>query len=226
MRQNRCTLVLVLVFGAVVCAEAQEVKHVLQEGAVEVRSEMGKAIEVVVGGGVSNIVRSGDAASLKVEHVAGHLFITPLLRDPAELVVIDGIGRSYRLKFVFDKGFDEKVVIEPQKEAGITETSTLSSIDLIRELAAGRAPSGAVETLRETVIFEDARVRIRTMFMYEMPEIVGYVLTAENLLPQSLVIPVEQFNFPGLLAVTSQKDILTAAGTSGSKGILYMVASR
>ncbi|MBF0387723.1 MAG: type-F conjugative transfer system secretin TraK [Candidatus Omnitrophica bacterium] len=226
MLANKCSLVLILIFGVVVCAEAQEVKHVLQEGSVEVRSEIGKAIEVVVGGGVASIVRSGDVASIKVEQVAGHLFITPVLRTAAEIVVIDGVGRSYRLKFVFDKGLDEKVVIAPQPSENISENGALSSIDLIRELAAGRAPKGAVETIHEAVIFEDTRVRIKTVFMYEMPDVVGYVMTAENLLPQSLVVPLEQFNFPGLLAVTSQRDILTPAGTVGAKGVLYMVAAR
>lgn len=226
MRQNKCSLVLVLIFGAVVCAEAQEVKQVVAEGSVEVRSEQGKAIEVVVGGGVSSIVRSGDPASLKVEQVAGHLFITPLSRQAAELIVLDSIGRSYRLKFVFDRGVDEKVVIASRSEEGFASKEAPSSIDLIRELAAGHAPAGAVESVREAVIFEDHRVRIKTVLVYEMPDVIGYVLTAENLLPQSLVLPVEQFNFPGLLAVTTQRDILTPAGTSGAKGVLYMVASR
>lgn len=226
MVRNRCSLVLILIFGVVVCAEAQEVKHVVQEGAVEVRSQLGKVIEVVVGKGISSIVRSGPATTLKVEQVSGHLFITPLVRSAAELVVIDGFGRSYRLKFVFDKGFDEKVVIAPQEDEIVGGRGMLSSIDVIRELAAGHAPAGAVETLKEGVVFEDSRVRIKTMLSYEMPDIVGYVLTAENLLPQSLVVPVEQFNFPGLLAVTSQKDILAPAGSDGSKGVLYMVVSR
>ncbi|MBF0618740.1 MAG: type-F conjugative transfer system secretin TraK [Candidatus Omnitrophica bacterium] len=226
MAKVRCSLVLILIFGAVVCAEAQEVKHVLHEGAVEVRSELGKVIEVVVGNGVSSIVRSGDAASLKVEQVSGHLFITPLMRSAAELMVIDGIGRSYRLKFVFDHGREEKVVIAPRENQRLSVKGALSSIDIIRELASGRVPEGAVETVREDVIFEDSRVRIRTEMMYEMTDIVGYILTAENLLPQSQVLPVEQFNFPGLLAVNSQRDILSPAGTNGSKGILYMVATR
>ena len=226
MGRHKCSLVLVLVFGVVVCAEAQEVKHVFQEGPVEVHARLGKAIEVVVGGGVSNIVRSGDAASLKVEQVAGHLFITPLMQDAAELVVIDGGGRSYRLKFIFGHGLEEKVVIAPSQDERFIPKGALSSLDLIRELASGRAPVGAVERSQEGVIFEDARVRIRSILMYETPDIVGYVLTAENLLAQSLVVPVEQLHFPGLLAVTSQKDILSPAGTSGAKGILYMVASR
>ncbi|MBF0594611.1 MAG: type-F conjugative transfer system secretin TraK [Candidatus Omnitrophica bacterium] len=226
MRRNKGTLVLILIFGAVVSARAQEVKQVFQEGTVEVRSELGKAVEVVVPGGVSNLVRSGDAASLKVEHVSGHLFITPLVRDAAELMVVDGVGRSYRLKFVFGKGLDEKILITAKVNEDYSEKGSLTTIDLIREMAAGRAPAGAVEVMREAVVFEDPRVRIKSVLLYEMPGFNGYVLTAENLLPQSLVVPVEQLNFPGLLAVTAQRDILTPAGTPGAKGLIYMVASR
>ncbi len=226
MKRNKCALVLVLIFGVVVCAEAKAIKNVFQEGAVDVHSQLGRVVEIVVGSGVSNIVRSGDPSSLKVEQVAGHLFITPLLRNAAELVVIDGNGRSYRLKFIFDQGMDEKILIAPPKDAGYVGKGVLSSVDLIRELALGRVPPGAVETAREKVVFQDLHVRLKMVLMYEMPDIVGYVLTAENLLPQSLVVPIEQFNFPGLLAVTAQKDILTPAGTTGSKSLVYMVASR
>ena len=225
VRRNKSLLGLIVFLSIVTGADAQ-VKQVWQEGTVEVRCETGRVIEVVVPAGVASLVRSGDPSSLKVEHVSGRLFITPVSRNAAEIVVIDTTGRSYRLRFVFDQGVDEKVVIASRRNEEEAAQHAFSSIDLIRELAAGRAPAGAVEQLREDIVFEDELVRIKTVLIYEMPDVIGYVLTAENLLPQSLVVPVERFNFPGLLAVTSQKDILSPAGTAGAKGILYMVASR
>ena len=225
MWRNKILLGLMLLTSGNVLASSM-VKQVIHEGPVEVRAEIGKAIEVVVEGGVSNLVRSGDAASLKVEHVSGHLFITPLLRPAAELVVMDAIGRSFRFKFIFDQGLDERVVIAARVNEDLSRARGISSIDFIRALASGRTPEGAVELDQKSVIFQDARVRITVVRMFEMPAMVGYVLSVENLLLQSLVVPVEQFNFPGLLAVTAPQDILSPAGKPGGQGIIYMVSSR
>ncbi len=226
MRMNRWFMVMILILGIIHTAYAQQVKHVIEEGSVEVRAVLGRTIEVVVASGVSSLVRSGDMSSLKVEHVSGHLFVTPLAKDPAELIVIDGIGRSYRLKFMLGQDFDEKVIIAPRVNANDRAENIVATIDFIRELASGRAPAGTVKVVREGVIFEDERVRISSLIIYEKPDILGYVLRAENLLDQSLVVPVEQLNFQGLLAITSEKDILSPVGAKGSQGFLYMVTAR
>jgi|GEM_PF-2314364 len=226
MRVNKGLIFLYFMTVLINNAVAQGIKDVSREGTVEVRAEIGKAIEVGIPAGVSNLVRSGDAASLKVEHVAGHLFITPLLHSAAELVIIDSNGRSYRLKFVFDQGIDEKVVITAGADEGGDRRTGDSSIEILRALAAGRPLTGAVESAQETVVFQDTSVRIKVLRMYEIPGMIGYELSAENLLAQSLVVPVEQFNFPGLLAVTSKQDILSPAGTPGERGIIYMVTAR
>ena len=52
----------------------------------------------------------------------------------------------------------------------------------------------------------------------------AYVMVCENLLDRSIIVPVEQVNFPHLLAVSSEKDLFdTAKGTDGAITKVFMV---
>jgi hypothetical protein len=226
VRGNSLVLIFWLILSAGLSFAVEAPRQIRGEGPVEIHANLGKTLEVVVQGGVSNVVRSGDAASIKVEHVSGHLFITPLLKPAAELVVMDTVGRSFRFKFVFDGEAEEKVIIPAAGKVSLPGRPGGSSVEFIRDLAGGHFPAGAVETAWDEVIFEDTRICIRAVKKYELPSMVGYVLSAQNLLPQSLVVPVEQFRFKGLLAVSCARDILSPQGTPGSRGAVYMVTSR
>jgi len=41
-----------------------------------------------------------------------------------------------------------------------------------------------------------------------------------------MIVPVEQIGFPRLLAVSSEKDLLSAKGTDGAMSKIYMVVGR
>lgn len=226
MMVNRWVILLSLCLMFTASSWAQSVREITAEGTIEVLGEIGKALEVVVPAGVSSLVRTGPASSLKVEHVAGHIFITPLVKEAAEIVVMDSFARSYRLRFVFDKGHEERIVIRVKQKLEPDAQEASGSIRFISELAGGGVPVGAVEVDMQKVVFENEAVRIRAVRKYEMPYLAGYVLVAENLLPRPLVVPLEQFSFPGLLAVTSRQDILPPAGAEGSSGLMYMVTAR
>ncbi len=218
-----------LLTGALTVAGADEVHFVDREGSVTVRAALNRTIEIVVEKGVADLVRSGDPQSLKVEHVAGRLFVTPLSAAPAELVIIDMAGRSYRMKFTtaYEGKADEKVVI-----AGAGAERSAASVDgeplvgVLRALALGQTPAGSTRRSMDAVIFQDRTMRLRATDFYEMPGMGGYRMQVENMLPEALAVPVQSLKIPGLLAVSVEDDILSAAGKEGSSTYLVAVVSR
>jgi hypothetical protein len=195
--------------------------RVCGDGPVLVKAAVGQAVEIVVENGVGDLVRSGDPATLKVEHTSGHLFLTPLSVTPAQVTIIDMRGRSHVIRCVFDQPVDQKIVIGdcvPSYEEGGQDAVMVVMRDLIR----GRTPDGAAEQKADMVMFDDGNVRMTSLRVYQMLQFWGYVMVVENLTPRIVAIPVQQMSFPGLLAVFSSKDVLAG----GEKGKVYMVVGR
>jgi hypothetical protein len=201
-------------------------RKVSDEGIVDVRVEEGRAIEVIVEDGVADLIRSGDPATIKVEHTSGHVFVTPLTQRPAELTIIDTSGRSFRLHFVFGSGMEERLVLAAAIEHETPSGNGRSVSALIRDLVQGRLPAGAVVRNDTTVMFDNGQVRLQLVRVYEMPSVRAMVMKAENMLERSLVVPVQEIAFPRMLAISSQRDILSARGKDGASTMVYMVAGK
>ncbi len=219
MKRYSLVIVLLCVLGA---SSAMADKVVTAEGDVVVRAALGKALEIDVESGVGDLVRSGDPLTLKVEHTAGHLFVTPLTTTPADLVVIDTLGRSYRIKYVFDQGFDERVVITGARSDGDLDNDQDAAMALMRDLIRGRASAGAVAKESHVVMFDNGLVRMRAVMIHELPQLVGYILEIENLKEYPVMVPLQQITLFGLLAIASEKDILA----EWEKTKAYMVIRR
>ena len=208
---------------------ADGVHYVSREGAVDILAEVNRVVEVKVEGGVADLIRSGETETLKVEHVSGRLFVTPLTLTPAELVIIDLAGRSYRLKFVMHSGSapEEMVVIAgtPQVKGGAGDNGA-TTIGIIRALASGQAPQGSSRREVDQIIFEDEEMRLRATGLYELPGSAGYTMRLENISAHAVVVPVQALKIPGLLAVSVLDDILSAHGKKGSSTELYAVVAR
>jgi hypothetical protein len=89
-----------------------------------------------------------------------------------------------------------------------------------------RIPKGSTEKRTDTVVFDNGQLRLHLITVYELPQVLCYVMVVENLLNQSIIVPVQQIGFPRLLAVSSEKDLLTAKGTDGAMAKVYMVVGR
>ncbi|MBF0619942.1 MAG: type-F conjugative transfer system secretin TraK [Candidatus Omnitrophica bacterium] len=217
--------VALFMLGCMVCMPyAQADQQINAEGSYAVRAAAGKAVEIVCEAGLANLVRSGDPATLKVEHASGHLFVTPLGAPVAELVIMDIRGRSYRFRFVLEGPADDKIVIAGARSVEPAEGTGTPGI--IRDLVLGRVPAGAVERKSDEVVFDDGKIVLRMMALYELPQVVAYVMSAENRLKTSVVMPIEEIALPGMLAVSAEKDILAAEGAEGSIIKVYAVVAR
>jgi hypothetical protein len=213
----------VIVIGVLCAASAAWAdQRVCGEGAVVVKAALGQAVEIVVENGVGDLVRSGDPSTVKVEHTAGHLFLTPLTSSPADVTIIDMQGQSHLIRCVFDQFVDQKIVIGDCVSADENNTRQDAVMALMRDLIRGSAPVGATQKKANAVMFDDGKVRLRVVLIQELPRLLGYVMVVENLTPGPAAVPVQQMSFPGLLAVSSAKDVLV----QGEKGDVYMVVNR
>ena len=192
------------------------------DGQVTVRALVGQAVEIVLENGVGDLVRSGDPATLKVEHTSGHLFLTPLSSLPAQVTILDMQGQSHLIQWVFDQPVDRKIVIRdcaPDEGGGGRQDAVMV---LMRDLMRGHVPDGAARKDTDEIMFDDAKVRMRAVLTYQMPKLWGYVMRVENLTAGPVAIPVQQMSFPGLLAVSSSQEILG----KGEQAKIYMVVGR
>ena len=191
-------------------------------GHVVVKALVGQAVEIVLENGVGDLVRSGDPSTLKVEHTSGHLFLTPLSPLPAQVTIIDMQGQSHLVQWVFDQPADRKIVIGDCAPDDRGDKGQDAAMAFMRDLLRGRMPTGAVKKDTDEVMFDDARVRMRAVVVYQAQKFWGYVMTVENLTAAPVPIPLQQMSFPGLLAVSSSMKILA----QGEKGNIYMVVAR
>jgi hypothetical protein len=187
-----------------------------------VRAAVGEALEIVVEAGVGDLVRCGDPATLKVEHTSGHVFITPMSDRPADLTVIDQGGRSRRLKFVFDGPADRKIILPAEAPADDSGARQDEGMAFMRRLIRRENPSGSSARAEDRVMYDDGRIRLRSLTAHETLRLAGYDITAENLTAEPLPVPLQRIMVPGLLAVWSEKDILAP----GEKGRMHMVVRR
>lgn len=218
----RCFKVFFVVSSLFLCASVSADQSVCGGGQVLVNVAVGQAVEVIVENGVGDLVRAGDPSTLKVEHTSGHLFFTPLGLSPAEVTVIDVHGRSHLIRWVFGQTVDRKVTI---RDCAIDEKIPARQdavMGLMRALILSRPLAGATQKDIDEIVFDDGRVRMRAVLVYQMPKLWGYVMRVENLTAGPVVIPIQRISFPGLLAVSSSKDVLA----HGESADIHMVVNR
>ena len=227
MKLNNSLFVLIVFWGFLISnAFADDVRRITTDGPVEVLAIAGKTNELYFESGISSLVRSGIKETLTVEQMANHLFVTPLTENPADLIIIDLQGQSFKLHFVFGKGYDDKIVVKASAPKANTDAGDNSTIGLIREIVMNRVPKGSTEKRADQVVFDNGQLRLHLITVYELPQVLCYVMVVENLLNQSIIVPVQQIGFPKLLAVSAERDLLTAKGTMGAMSKIYMVIGR
>jgi hypothetical protein len=148
--------------------------------------------------------------------------LTPLTSSPADVTIIDMQGQSHLIRCVFDQPVDQKIVIGDCVSSDENNTREDAAMALMRDLIRGSAPVGATQKKVDALMFDDGKVRLRSVLVQELPRLTGYAMVVENLTQGSVAVPVQQMSFPGLLAVSSAKDVLL----QGEKGDVYMVVGR
>jgi hypothetical protein len=223
---NSLLILIVFCVFTLTFSYADDVRRISTDGPVEVLGIVGHTNEIYFESGISSLVRSGVKQTLSVEQMNDHLFVTPLSETPADLIILDLQGQSYKLHFIFGKGYDDKIVVSAASAKQADGKGDNSTIGLIRQLYLNQVPEGSTEKKANRVVFDNGQLRLSLITVYELPKVLAYVMVCENLLDRSIIVPVEQVNFPRLLAVSSEKDLLTAKGTDGALTKVFMVVGK
>ncbi len=220
IRVEHCLVAGLILLGGVGGAAAE--KRICAGADTAVRVEVGKMVDIYMEDGISDLVRWGDPATVKVEHAAGHLFLTPLTAAPAGITILDSNGRSHRVRYVFGEGVDDKVTIADCRVPAGPAAGTDPVMAAMRALMQERQPEGVVRHNGGQVVFEDAQLRLVLLWSDEWPMVAGYVLAAENVTDAPVILPLQRITYPGLLAVAAEEDTLGPR----MKGRIYMVVRR
>lgn len=214
-----------LLLGVVPQALGGEMLTMPDGGAADVPVRPGRVAEIAVAAGVSRLVRSGQTGSLKVEHAENRVFVTPVSAGPAELIVIDRKGQSFRLNFRVDERLPPVDRLLLGREAELdAQNADDHALVMMRALLRRESPPAATVSTGGWELYKDERLMISVERVYETPSLRAYAGRVRNLTGQSQVVPLQRLRVPGLLLAWVQADILPG-GREESLAV-YLVVRR
>jgi len=210
-------------------------REVFYEGdSVRINLTVGELTEVSFSKRATKIVIGFSPDEIYGEIKDNKLFLKPFARINVMTFVCfeDGSSMPLDLRTVEESG-DVQVYIRTKTgtahkrlERIIKKRKTYDHLSFIADMVERRFIPEA--TMREgggEVVYEDKYIRLRLIKIYDMVLYHGYVLHAENRSTKKpVMVPVQEIYFPGLLAVTSEREMLEKRGQgSGWVCKVYMV---
>ena len=173
--------------------------------------------EVEFPANIANVTKSVPAALLQIDTLGNRMFL--LARENFESLVYvvtqDNISYGLHLVVAETKDVPGHVKIKkPFESASEPRNRTnLNTIKLMKALITGEGLSNAaLSKAKNDEIFNDGSLRITIDRIYEFPSgVKAVVLTVENLTLKPVVVPIEHIQFPGLLAISIESQMLEAA---------------
>ena len=162
------------------------------------------------------------------------LFLKPFTMINVMMFVCfeDGSSMPLDLRTVKEAG-DVQVYIrtktgtaQKKLERIIKKRKTYDHLSFIADMVERRfIPEATVREGGGEIVYEDKYIRLRLIKIYDMVLYHGYVLHAENRSTKTpVMVPVQEIYFPGLLAVTSEREMLEKRGQgAGCVCKVYMV---
>lgn len=185
---------------------------------------------------IANVTKSVPSASLQIETLGNRMFLLALGKIDTNIYVVTRDNVSYCLHLLMDE-FQAPNRIKINRRPEIVneeqDTAAVNTIELMKALLSGRVPQGSASLkLQPQEIFNNGKFRIAIDEIYELPgNVKAFVLTFENLTNKPVVVPVEHIEFPGLLAISVDSQLLEARphssnkkGSSGYASKAYMIA--
>ena len=174
-------------------------------------------MEVEFPSNIANVTKSIPSALLQIETLGNRMFLLARENFDSKIYVVTGDNISYCLHLVVSEAKDvpNHVKIKKPFESGREpkEKTNLNTIKLMKAIITGEGLSTSAESkVKNAEIFNDGSLRIVIDRIYEFPSgIKAVVLTVENLTLKPVVVPIEHIQFPGLLAVSIESQILEAS---------------
>ena len=185
--------------------------------AANLKLTSGMVTEVEFPVNIANVTKSVPSALLQIETQGNRMFL--LARENFESLVYvvtqDNISYCLHLAVVEEKDVLSHVKIKKPSESslGFPNGKAINTIKLLKALINGSPLPGAVEAkVKNGQIFNDGSIRIGIDKLYELPRgVKAVVLNVENLTYKPIVVPIEHIEFPGLLAISIENQIVEAA---------------
>ncbi|MBU0478285.1 type-F conjugative transfer system secretin TraK [bacterium] len=171
---------------------------------------------------------------VSIESKDNKLFLKPFTMVNVMMFVCfeDGSSMPLDLRTVEEAG-DVQVYIRTKTDIAqnkleriIKKRKTYDHLSFIADMVERRfIPEATVREGGGEVVYEDKYIRLRLIKIYDMVLYHGYVLHAENRSTKTpVMVPVQEIYFPGLLAVTSEREMLEKRGQgAGWVCKVYMV---
>ena len=174
-------------------------------------------MEVEFPSNIANVTKSIPTALLQVETLGNRMFLLARENFESQVYVVTQDNISYCLHLVVAEAKDvpgHVKIKKPFESAREPRNRTnLNTIKLMKALITGEGLSNAaLSKAKNDEIFNDGSIRITIDRIYEFPSgVKAIVLTVENLRFNPVVVPIEHIQFPGLLAVSIESQMLEAA---------------
>ena len=186
------------------------------DDAIAVRVKTGMILEVEFPEKIANVTKSVSNDSLQIETLGNKIFLLPLKELDTALYVITQDNISYCLHLFMDEtqaptrmklGKTKEKLISPEDKKEAANTS-----EVMKALISGRQPQGwALSDLHNLQIFNNGQFRMTLDKVYEVQGgAKALVATMENLMDKPIVLPIENIELPGLLAISADSQMLEA----------------
>jgi len=189
---------------------------------IPLRLKAGMITEVEFPDKIANVTKSVANETLQIETLGNRIFLLPRGDLESRLYVTTQDNVSYCLHLIMDETqAATRIKIEKPHQQTNEEQSkdTANTVELMKALLTGRQPPGSVSSrLHPQEIFNNGRIRIIIDEVYELSsKLKAFVLTFENLDHKPFVVPIEHIEFPGLLAISVDSQMLEARPHDANK---------
>jgi len=216
MLKRFCILMIIftLFFGkSAFCSSVSALNN--SDDSITVRLKAGMITEAEFPQPIANVTKSISSASLQIETLGNRMFLLPLENFDSSIHVVTQDNASYVLHLIMDDEQNvSRIKINKRPEAANEEQSkeTVNTVELMKTLLKGRVPKGAASSKPELKeIFNNGKLRIAIDEVYELAGgVKAFVVTFENLGDKPVIVPIEEIELPGLLAISVDSSILEA----------------
>ena len=222
----KVTILLICIFLNVSNVWAKDISK--QEPSTTVHVSVGKVSEVFFPEKIAKIVKGGASDSVLVEVLDQSLYLLPKSNTPADIFVTTVSGHSYPLTLTIPPRHDIKVEIGGGSISSISPNAGSNVMDVMKDILSGHEPPGstALKVNRADILFKDSKIQLHVRSGYDLPALTAYILEAQNLTDNSVIVPIEQVTFPRLLAITSDRDMIAPKGREGDSTAVYLVVGK
>ena len=189
---------------------------------ITLRLKAGMITEAEFPDKIANVTKSLANETLQIETLGNRIFLLPRENLESQLYVVTQDNVSYCLHLIMDEtqAATRIKIKKPNQEVSTEQgRDTANTVELMKALLTGRQPPGSFSSkLHLQEIFNNGIIRIIIDEAYELSnKLKAFVLTFENLDYKPLVVPIEHIEFPGLLAISVDSQILEARPHDANK---------